>query len=136
MSRAMITINGQADRRRVAHWANQAPAGTRVEFRKARRSTDQNAKMWAMLTDVAIQVPWHGVKLTPDDYKLIFLDALRRELGESMRIVPNIEGTGFVNLGTSSSDLSKDEMSMLIELIHKFGANHGVAFHDDESRAA
>jgi hypothetical protein len=82
--------------------------------------------MWAMLTDIATQLPWHGVKLTPEDWKLVFLDALKREL----RMVPNIDGTGFVNLGRSSSDLSKEEMSDLFELIHAFGAKHGVTFHD------
>jgi hypothetical protein len=82
--------------------------------------------MWAMLTEVAAQLPWHGVKLTPDDWKLIFLDALKREL----RMVPNLEGTGFVNLGRSSSDLSKDEMTDLMELIAAFGAKHGITFND------
>jgi hypothetical protein len=40
-----------------------------------------------------------------------------------------------VNVGTSSSDLTKDEMTMLIELILKFCAAHDVAI-DDEARAA
>lgn len=132
MSRALITIHGPIDRDRAARWAMQAPAGTRVEFKASKRSTDQNSKMWACLTDIAMQVAWHGVRLTPDDWKLIFLDALKREL----RLVPNLEGNGFVNLGRSSSDLSKSEMSDLIELIHQFGANHGVTFHDEQSRAA
>ena len=82
--------------------------------------------MWAMLTDVATQLRWHGQMLRTDDWKLVFLEALKREL----RIVPNIDGTGFVNLGQSSSDLSKEEMSNLIELIFAFGANHGVIFND------
>ena len=78
-----------------------------------------------MLTDVATQIDWHGVKLTPDDWKLIFLDGLKRE----MRLVPNLDGTGFVNLGRSSSDLGVEEMSDLMQLIEAFGANHGVVFH-------
>jgi hypothetical protein len=132
MSRAMITIHGNSDRERAARWAMQAPSRTRIEFKQAKRSTDQNAKMWACLTDIASQVPWHGIKLSPDDWKYLFLDALKREL----RMVPNIDGTGFVNLGRSSSDLSKSEMSDLIELIHQFGANHNVTFHDEQERAA
>ncbi|HQN52055.1 MAG TPA: recombination protein NinB, partial [Phenylobacterium sp.] len=70
----------------------------------------------------------HGVKLSPDDWKLVFLDALGREL----RMVPNLDGTGFVNLGRSSSDLSKSEMTDLIELIFAYGAKHGVEFHDGQ----
>jgi hypothetical protein len=33
-------------------------------------------------------------------------------------------------LGRSSSDLSKQEMADLIELLQSFGSNHGVQFHD------
>ncbi len=126
MSRALITLATEQDRLRAAKWVTQAPAGTRVEFKAPKRSLPQNDKMWAALTDVATQLPWHGVKLSPDDWKLIFLDALKREL----RTVLNIEGNGMVNLGRSSSDLTKAEMTDMIELIHQFGANHGVVFHD------
>lgn len=127
--RAMITINGAADREKAARWSMATKAGMRIEFKQAKRSGEQNDKLWAMLTEVAAQVPWHGIKLSPDDWKFIFLDALKREL----RVVPNIDGTGFVNLGRSSSDLSKAEMSDLIELIHAFGAGHGVIFNDPET---
>lgn len=126
MSRALVTIHSRSDREKVARWAWGVSTGARVEFKAPKRTTDQNSLMWAMLTDVATQLKWHGLKLTPDDWKLIFLDALKREV----RIVPNIDGTGFVNLGRSSSDLSKQEMSDLIEIILMFGANHGVTFHD------
>ena len=129
MGRALITINGNADRERAARFLSTVPAGTRVEFKKSKRSIPQNDRMCAMLTDVAQQVGWHGKRMRPEDWKLVFLDALKREV----RAVPNIDGTGFVNLGRSSSDLSKDEMGDLMEIIAAFGAQHGVAFHDTES---
>lgn len=132
MSRALLTLYGQADRAKAIQWVTKAPAGTRLEFKQSKRTTDQNSKMWASLTDIAQQVVWHGQKLKPDDWKMVFLDALKREL----RIVPNIDGNGFVNLGRSSSDLSKAEMSDLLEIIMAFGAQHGVVFHDQESAAA
>lgn len=132
MGRALITIDCKQDRAKAIDWIAKAPWGTRVEFKAAKRTLPQNDRMWAMLTDVATQLPWHGIKLTPHDWKLMFLDALKREL----RIVPNIDGTGFVNLSRSSSDLAKSEMTDLIELIFAFGANHGIEFHDPESIAA
>jgi hypothetical protein len=131
MSRALVIIISRPDREKVARWAMGVAPGTRVEFKEAKRSTDQNARMWAMLTEVAQQVEYHGLKLTPDDWKLIFLDALKREV----RMVPNLDGNGFVSLGRSSSDLSKGEFSDLIELIFKFGAEHGVTFQDDRVAA-
>lgn len=124
MSRALITVHGRPDRERAAKWAAQAPYGTRIEFKATKRTVPQNDYMWGLLTDIATQLVWHGKKLAPDDWKLIFLDGLKREL----RIVPNLDGNGFVNLGRSSSDLSKQEMADLIELILAFGAQNGVAF--------
>lgn len=132
MSRALITVRGSADRSRIAAMAAQVPYGTRVEFKQSKRSLPQNDRMWAMLTDISRQLPWHGKKLRPDDWKLIFLDGLKRD----KLLVPNIDGDGFVNIGTSSSDLSKNEMSELIDLMAAFGANHGVEFGDDREQAA
>lgn len=126
MSRALLVLHSDAIRERAIHWVTKAPAETRLEFKAPKRSLPQNDRMWAMLTEVAAQLPWHGIKLSADDWKLLFLDSLKREL----RMVPNLDGNGFVNLGRSSSDLSKAEMTDLIEIIAAFGANHGVVFHD------
>lgn len=131
MSRALITLNGSADRQRAARLLADMPAGARVEFKASKRSIPQNDRMWAMLTDVARQLPWHGQKLTAEDWKLVMLDALK----QAARTVPNVEGTGFVSL-RRSSDLSKEEMSELIDLIAAFGAQHGVKFGDDQESAA
>lgn len=128
MSRAMIILRSNADRERAGRWAAQAPYGTRIEFKATKRSLPQNAKFWALLSDIASQLVWHGQKLTTEDWKLIFLDALTREV----RAVPNIDGTGVVAL-RRSSDLSKEEMSEAIELILAFGAKHEVIFHDEDS---
>lgn len=131
MSQAQITLSSRYDRERATKWIAQAKPGTRVIFKDAKRSVAQNDKLWAMLTEVATQVEWHGKRLTPDDWKLIFLDALKREL----QLAPNIDGTGFVNLGRSSSNLSKAEFGDLLELIAMFGANHGVKFRDQEAES-
>lgn len=126
MSQAQITLCGRADRERAVNWVEKMKPGTRVIFKDPKRTLPQNEKMWVALTEVATQLEWHGQKLTPDDWKILFMDALTRE----MRVVPNLDGTGVVNIGRSSSNLSKSEFSDLIELIHQFGAEHGVKFHD------
>jgi len=129
VSRALIILNRASDRERVQAWAAKAPWGTRVTFQEAKRTTDQNARMWAMLTEVARQVEWDGLKLSADDWKLIFMAALKQEL----RMVRNLDGTGFVQLGRSSSDLSVAEMGDLMDLIAAFGAREGVTFAEPEA---
>lgn len=128
MSRAVLILGLQTVRQRAADWCFQAPAGTIVEFKESKRSTEQNSRMWAMLTEVARQVPWHGVRLTAEDYKLLFMDALNQE----MRLVPNLNNNGFTNLGRSSSKLTKSEFGDLMTLIEEFGARHDVVFHEPE----
>ena len=132
MARHLLIMNTPADRAKAARWVMAAPFGMRIEFKETKRSLPQNDRFWAMLTDIATQLPWHGIKLTPEDWKLVFLAALKREV----RMVPNIEGNGFVNLGRSSSDLSIEEMTDLMTIIEKFGAEHNVLFHEPQERAA
>ena len=129
MSRALVILNRASDRERVQAWAAKAPWGTRITFQEAKRTSDQNARMWAMLTEVARQVEWDGLKLSADDWKLIFMAALKQEL----RMVRNLDRTGFVQLGRSSSDLSVAEMGDLMDLIAAFGAREGVTFAEPEA---
>jgi hypothetical protein len=109
-----------------------APPGTRIQFQAPRRTLSQNSLLWDILTDIARQVPWHGVKLSANDWKLLFMSALKTE----MRVVPNLDNNGFVNLGRSSSKLSVSEMSDLIELIRAWCANNNVRTFEDERTQA
>lgn len=110
----------------------KAPDGWVMDLRDRTRSVEQNSALWACLSDVSVQVEWHGVRLSPEDWKLVFMDALNQE----MRLVPNVAGTGFINLGRSSSKLTKQEFSDLLELIRAFGSERGVKWSDEHSEAA
>jgi hypothetical protein len=117
-----------------ALWKQLKPwlvAGHQFELnvRDARRTTEQNARMWAMLSDVSRQVEWYGKKLDAEDWKHVFSAALRKS-----QVVPGIDG-GFVVLGQSTSRMSRAELSELMELIEAFGAERGVVFSAPEMEA-
>jgi NinB protein len=97
-----------------------------VEVKEATRSTEQNARMWAMLTEVSNQVVWHGRKLTPEEWKHVFTASLKRQ-----DVVPGLDG-GFVVLGQSTSKMGVREMGELMELISAFSAQQGVKFSAPE----
>jgi hypothetical protein len=124
--RAFLILANAAVRERAIKWIRGLPDGTRVEFRGPTRTLDQNDRMWAMLTDISRQHAHHGRKYDPADWKVLALTALGRE----MRFAPAIDGHGFVPLGTSSSKLSKAEMSDLIEFLFAFGAENGIVWSD------
>lgn len=122
MGRALLVLHNDAMRAKAIDWIRRAPAETRVEFKGPKRTIPQNDRMWAMLTELSTQLLWHGQRLSTEDWKQVMLASLKQE----MRIVPNIHGDGFVQLGRSSSDLSKEEMGDLMTIIEAFAARYGV----------
>jgi hypothetical protein len=127
MSRYLFTVRSPDDRNRAMRAVLSAPDGARVEVKAAKRTLPQNDRFWAMLTDIAMRVDWDGAKRTPGDWKIRFLNALNREA----RMMSDLDGTGVIDVGRRSSDLTKEEMSDVIELMFKYGAEHGVTFRDD-----
>lgn len=126
MTKRTFIFAHQTARQSAANFAlHEAPDGWVATFSEPTRSSLQNARLWAMLGDVAKQVDWHGRKLDAEDWKHIFSASLSQQ-----RVVPNLDSTGFVVLGKSTSKMSKREMSDLIELISSFGAERGVKWSE------
>lgn len=112
-------------RRNAMRCVEQAPAGYCVEVKPKTRTLEQNARMWAMLTDISRQVQWHGLTLAPVEWKDLFTALLRGQ-----KVVPGLEG-GFVVLGMRTSEMTRIEMSDLMEAMAAFGAERDVVFNDD-----
>lgn len=114
--------------RKVAHsLVDAAPVGAQVKITPPTRSTDQNAKMWAMLGDVSRSKP-EGRSHTPDVWKALFMHAL----GYETRFLTGLNGEPFP-AGFRSSRLSVREMSDLIEFMHAWGSERGVMWTDPEA---
>ena len=103
-----------------------------------KRSLEANARMWAMLTDVSLQLEWpvdgKMQRLSPEEWKAIFTAGLTKH----QRVAQGIDG-GFVMLGSSTSRMTVAEMCDLQELISAFGAERSVRWSDPhftEQRAA
>jgi hypothetical protein len=86
------------------------------------RTSEQNKRLWAMLTDISKQVDWYGRKLSPEDWKHVLSASLKKQ-----DAVQGIDG-GFVVLGLSTSKMTKGEMADLQTLIEAFGAQQSVKF--------
>jgi hypothetical protein len=123
VDRVTFILKSPADRAKAVRLVNGVSDGSRFEVKAPRRSNDQNAKLWAMLADISEQVEWYGYKLSSESWKDIFSAGLKKAL-----VVPNLDGTGFVMLGLRTSDMSKQELSDLLELITHFGAERNVKF--------
>ena len=91
-----------------------------LTIEQEKRSQEQNQLMWSVLTDLSRQVMWHGQKLTKDEYKDLLTAGLKKQ-----RAIPGLDG-GFVVLGSSTSKMTKQEMTDLITLAHAFGDEREV----------
>ena len=89
-----------------------------------KRSNAQNDLMWGLLTDLSTQVTWHGFKLSPTDWKHLITASLKKQ-----RFFPGIDGN-MVVLGSSTSKMTKQEMTDVIEATVAFGLEQGVEFRD------
>jgi hypothetical protein len=123
MKRTFILSHEQA-RRNALQFIAQAPAGYCVTVGEPTRSLEQNALMWPLLQRLADRIVWHGVKLSPEDWKDMLTASLRKQ-----RAVPGIDG-GFVVFGERTKTYTKAQFSELIELIYAFGAQHDVLFDE------
>ena len=131
MSRDLLVLSSPAMRAKAIDRIAKAPDWTRLTFQGPRRTNDQNAKFWAMLSDIAEQREHCGRRYSKEDWRCIFLHALGRET----RFVPALDGAGFLPIGQSSSDLSIDEMRDMIEFMLAWGAENGVIFHEPPNPA-
>lgn len=125
MKPAKITIRSERDRNQAARWLDHCPFGYTILFKPPTRSLMSNARMWAMLDDVAEQKEWAGRKWPSEAWKDLFSASLR---GQEM--VPNLDGNGFIAFGSRTSEFSPEEMSDMITLIEAWGAEQGVQFTD------
>ena len=123
MRRTFHLVHKQA-RQRALEALQDAPDGYVVTIHEPTRNLEQNAALWAALSDISKQVEWYGQRLTPDEWKDVFTASLKRQ-----KVVPGLDG-GFVVCGLSTSKMGKSEFSQLLDLAYAFGAEKEVKFHD------
>lgn len=125
-----VILSGKVRREQAHRLVQRAPAGSVVEIHPPVRTLPQNARLHALITDVARQVEWAGAKRSVEAWKDIFTAALR-SANNGLDVVPGING-GFVLLGMHTSRMTKAELGDLMTLIEAFGAEHGVKFTDGD----
>lgn len=122
MSSRFILINPRV-RQNAINAVSSAPDGYIVTIAEAKRSNSQNAKMWAMLNDVANSAP-ESRQWTPETWKCAFLHSL----GHQVRFADGLDGSGPFPLGFSSSKLTVKQMADLITVIYEYGDRNGVVW--------
>jgi hypothetical protein len=84
-------------------------------FRLDVRSSEQNSKLHALLTDISQQKLWAGQRLSVEDWKRLMVSAWERANGRQARMFPSLDGNGFDVVYHRTSKMTKQELSELLE---------------------
>lgn len=91
-----------------------------------RASDEMTARFHCAIRCLAKQLKWAGEKLTEEDWKRIVVATV---LGQ--KVVPSLDGKGFVVLDRRTRAMSGSMKSELTEFIYAWGAERGVVFDDE-----
>lgn len=123
--RTIILID--EDRRTRAHQAvDEARLGQAVTIGEPTRNLEQNALLHALLTVIARRVDWAGKKRDVDTWKRLLTAAWMRARGESVELLPALDGHGVDVVFRHTSTLTKSEFSELTEFIYAWGVENDL----------
>jgi hypothetical protein len=121
-----IILRGPEQRERAKRLIDVAPEKAVVKVRPESRSLDQNARFWAMLSDVSMAKPG-GRVMTPERWKA----AIMQSFGHAVQFENDLDGRPFP-IGHSSSKLTKAQMGELMEFMAAHFTPLGVRWSDGE----
>ena len=105
---------------------DEAPEGYCVEVKPIKRTLEQNSKLHALLTDIAVTVEWAGQRRDVETWKRLLTAAWCRARGEPIEMLPALDGNGVDIVFRRTSELTKNEMIELIEYIMAWAIDHDI----------
>lgn len=134
MSRHTLKLN-RRNRALAKQGVDRAPDGYVLELREPTRTDDQNDALHGLIDQIIKQRPVHnGIRMDKALWKAAFMQAL----GEEIRFLPTLDGSGVFPLGLRTSALGKSRFAELMEFILAWCATEGltVEHFDDGARDA
>jgi hypothetical protein len=90
------------------------------------QTRDQQEKYHGMIGDISEQAKHLGSKWEEEDWKRLLLDKFARETGRTGgRIIPNLDGSGVVEVGVQSRKFGKKDANEFIEFLYAWASENG-----------
>jgi len=105
---------------------DESPDGYAVEIKPITRSLAQNAKLHALISDIARNLEWAGTKRDVETWKRLLTAAWLRARGEPIEMLPALDGHGVDIVFRRTSELTINEMIELIEYIQAWAIGNGI----------
>lgn len=90
------------------------------------RNGEQNKLLHALLGEIAGRVEWAGKKRDSDTWKRLLVASWLRARGESIEVLPALDGHGIDVVFRPTSKLTKGECAELIDFVQAWAAEHGI----------
>jgi len=98
-----------------------------MEIKLVSKTREQEEKYHAMIGDIAKQAQHMGAKWSSEDWKRLLVDQYMREVEEIHgKVVPNLDGSGIVQLGYQTRKFTKEQASEFVEWLYSWAANNGI----------
>ena len=123
MSQTVI-LRGDSQRMLAKALIDKAPVDAVVTVKEATRNLDQNARLWAMLSDISRAKP-EGRTMTAELWKCVFMQAC----GHEVQFLNGLDGLPFP-AGFRSSRLTVRQMADLLSFVAAYGDQHGVKWSE------
>jgi hypothetical protein len=126
MTRIFVIGAHPEARGRALAYVAEAPDEFVVTVGALRRNGSQNALLHALLGEVSARVEWAGKKRSTEVWKRLLCAAWLRAEGESIELLPAVDGHGVDFVYAPTSDLTKTQFASLIEYVTAYAAENQV----------
>lgn len=126
-----MPLRNQADidRAVIALLATDTEKPKQLTITDMTRNHEQNAKLHAMLSDIARQAKHAGKKWNVTIWKRLLVYSFLREKGEQAQMIPALDGNGFDVIYERTSSMTVKQVAELIEFVYAVGTSElGVKF--------
>lgn len=137
MKRTFLVAHDNPNRAQVCERAIQhmrdcyaARQDFEIEVREPRRTSPENRLLHALIGELARKLEWAGEKRDAETWKRLCVSAWCRANGESVEILPALDGHGIDIVPVRTSRLSKRACAELIEFVYAWGAEQGIQWAD------
>jgi hypothetical protein len=104
-----------------------------LEIKAQSKTRDQEKLYHELIGQIAKQAQHLGAKWSAEDFKRLLVDQFAREIGlKTAKIIPNLDGSGILQLGVQTRHFNTDQASQFIEWLYAWAANNGVELKEQE----
>jgi len=105
-----------------------------LEIKQQSKSREQEEKYHAIIGDIAKQAQHLGAKWDTEDWKRLLVDQFIKDMNGvgGSKIIPNLDGTGIVQLGFQTRKFTKEQASMFVEFLLAWCADNGIELKEEK----